>query len=157
MRLPAVALPSKMTTLSGSFSLSIVGMAKNCWTMPELLTTPPPLKVNCDTTDPKLSPTVILKGLPPGLKTMLSTSTGGNTIEVAGALETPKVAMSAEPFGTVAGVQLAAVLQSPVVGLRFQVALPPKATVPKMRDKANAGKRENFISQSQQKVTAISR
>jgi hypothetical protein len=34
------------------------------------------------------------------------------------------VAVSEGPFGTVAGVQLAAVFQSPFVGLRFQVALP---------------------------------
>jgi hypothetical protein len=35
-----------------------------------------------------------------------------------------KVAMSSGPLGTVAGVQLAAVFQSPLAGLRFQVALP---------------------------------
>ena len=32
--------------------------------------------------------------------------------------------VSAGPFGTVAGVQLAAVFQSPLVGLKFHVALP---------------------------------
>jgi hypothetical protein len=35
-----------------------------------------------------------------------------------------KVAISAAPLGTVAGVQFAAVFQSPVAGARFQVALP---------------------------------
>ena len=39
-------------------------------------------------------------------------------------LETSKVAPSSEPLGTVAGVQLAAVFQSPLAGLRFHVALP---------------------------------
>jgi hypothetical protein len=39
-------------------------------------------------------------------------------------LEASKVAISERPSGTVAGVQLAAVFQSPLVGLRFQVALP---------------------------------
>src|SRR6266481_7032044 len=38
--------------------------------------------------------------------------------------ETSKVAMSVAPFGTVWGVQLAAVFQSLVIGLRSQVALP---------------------------------
>jgi hypothetical protein len=32
--------------------------------------------------------------------------------------------MSAVPFGTVLGIQLVAVFQSPLAGLRFQVALP---------------------------------
>src|SRR5262245_29323618 len=48
----------------------------------------------------------------------------------AAALERPKVAVSDGPFGTVCGVQLAAVFQSPLVGLRFQVALPLLACWP---------------------------
>src|SRR5689334_10954384 len=43
-------------------------------------------------------------------------------------LEAPKVATSLGPLGTVAGVQFVAVFQSPLVGLRFQVALPAKAS-----------------------------
>ena len=39
-------------------------------------------------------------------------------------LEVENVAISVKPLGTVCGVQLAAVFQSPLVGLRFQVALP---------------------------------
>jgi hypothetical protein len=39
-------------------------------------------------------------------------------------LDWAKVATSERPFGTVAGVQFAAVFQLPLVGLRFQVALP---------------------------------
>jgi hypothetical protein len=38
-----------------------------------------------------------------------------------------KVATSLEPFGTVEGVQFAAVFQSLLEALRFQVALPAKA------------------------------
>src|SRR2546430_12539658 len=44
-------------------------------------------------------------------------------------LERPKVAVSAGPLGMVGGVQLAAILQSPLVGLRFHVALPANAPV----------------------------
>jgi hypothetical protein len=44
-------------------------------------------------------------------------------------LESAKVAMSAVPFGIVAGVQFAAVFQFPELGLAFQVALPAKAAV----------------------------
>lgn len=36
-----------------------------------------------------------------------------------------KVATSLKPLGTVIGIQLVAVFQCPVGGLRFQVALPP--------------------------------
>ena len=39
-------------------------------------------------------------------------------------LEVANVAISERPFGTVAGVQLVAVFQSPLGGVRFQVALP---------------------------------
>jgi len=41
-------------------------------------------------------------------------------------LERANVAVSAGPLGTVLGVQLAAVFQSSVAGLAFQVALPAK-------------------------------
>ena len=40
--------------------------------------------------------------------------------ETSAVLEAPKVAISERPFGTVAGIQLAAVFQSPLVGLRVQ-------------------------------------
>ena len=48
-------------------------------------------------------------------------------VGIAVRFETPNVAISANPLGTVAGFQLAAVFQSPLVGLRFHVALPEKA------------------------------
>ena len=41
-------------------------------------------------------------------------------------LEAAKVAVSVVEFGTVAGVQLAAVFQSMLIGSRFQVALPAR-------------------------------
>src|SRR6266536_6096303 len=41
-------------------------------------------------------------------------------------MERANVAVSAGPLGTIAGVQLAAVFQSSVAGLAFQVALPAK-------------------------------
>ncbi len=41
-------------------------------------------------------------------------------------LEPPKVAMSEEAFGTVAGTQLVAVFQSPLEGFAAQVALPAR-------------------------------
>ena len=67
--------------------------------------------------------TVIVNALAPGLNTILSTSVKAK-IETPLLLETANVATSAGPFGTVAGVQLAAVFQSPVVGLVLQAALP---------------------------------
>src|SRR5438128_2539451 len=70
--------------------------------------------------------TVMVNGLAPALKAislivMLFES------ETPVLFETAKVATSDSPLGTVAGVQLAAVFQSPVTGLRFQVALPANA------------------------------
>jgi len=43
--------------------------------------------------------------------------------------ERPNVAVSADPFGTVAGVQFAAVFQSPESGLRSHVALPARVAL----------------------------
>jgi hypothetical protein len=48
-------------------------------------------------------------------------------IEIPVVFETPNVAESAGPSGTVAGVQFEAVFQSPEPGLRFHVALPALA------------------------------
>ncbi len=44
-------------------------------------------------------------------------------------LETSNVAVSVRPFGTVLGVQLVAVFQSLLAGLKFHVALPARAHV----------------------------
>jgi hypothetical protein len=47
--------------------------------------------------------------------------------EIAVLLDTAKEAESDSPLGTVAGVQFAAVFQSPLVGFAFHVALPAGA------------------------------
>src|SRR5207302_9791471 len=54
-------------------------------------------------------------------------------------LERTNAAASAEPFGTVAGVQFVAVFQSPEVGLRSQSALPAPAMCATSSSKAHAG------------------
>ena len=93
---------------------------------------------------------VMVNALAPGLKTMLFTSIEA-VIETSVLLETPKVAISFGPFGTVAGVQFAAVFQSPLVGLRFQVALPAWAGafgISKSnphKSRADSGSRGEFI------------
>ncbi len=69
--------------------------------------------------------TAIVNALAPALKAMLFTVAPEVVIPVV--FETSKVAISDGPFGTVAGVQLAAVLQALVAGFRFQVALPARA------------------------------
>ena len=54
--------------------------------------------------------------------------------EMAVFVEVLKVATSDGPLGTVAGVQFAAVFQSPLAGLRFHVALPAEATCAKSKE-----------------------
>src|SRR5262245_43721585 len=95
---------------------------------PELLLIPGPLMVNVTPVETGSGSAVMLKLLAPGLNTISATSviTAENLRPVT--LDPAKVATSVGPFGTVAGVQLTAVFQSPVVGLRFQVALPARAS-----------------------------
>ena len=87
---------------------------------------------------------------------MLSTSMlpDNDTLVV---LETSKVAMSAGPLGTVAGVQFVAVFQSPLVGLRFQVALPANEWAAIKHEKTQMTGKSLFIPRSQQKAARISR
>ncbi len=70
-------------------------------------------------------------------------------VEIPVVFETSKVAMSALALGTVAGVQLAGVFQSLLVGLELQVALPANArcaNVDKLRTaKQSDSKRANFF------------
>jgi hypothetical protein len=68
---------------------------------------------------------MIVNALAPGLNTMPLTS-ALNAMKGRVRLEDANVAVSAGPLGTVVGVQLVAVNQSPVAGLAFQVALPAK-------------------------------
>lgn len=69
--------------------------------------------------------TVIMNGLAPEPNTILITPVLSER-KIAVVLERSKLAVSFGPLGTVAGFQLLAVFQSPLVGMRFQVALPPK-------------------------------
>ena len=89
----------------------------NVCSVPEVFVTPAPLIVKANPGE-----TVTVKALAPGLKIMLSSSISldNATPEI---LESAKVATSLGPLGTVAGVQLAAVFQSLLIGFRFQVAL----------------------------------
>jgi hypothetical protein len=66
----------------------------------------------------------MVKLLAPELKMMPFAVTEAGEIVRLVVLEVPKVAVSLELFGTVAGVQLAGLNQSELTGLRFQVALP---------------------------------
>jgi hypothetical protein len=68
-------------------------------------------------------------GLAPGAKTMSATVTPeytpvGAVSSTPATSDAPNVATSAGPFGTVAGVQFAALFQRFVTGFKFQVALP---------------------------------
>jgi hypothetical protein len=86
--------------------------------MPELFVTPAPAK------ESETAPLAIIENaLAPGLKRTPPTCVTAER-ETLVVLETPKVATSVGLFGTVLGVQLAAVFHSLLVGLRFQVALP---------------------------------
>ncbi len=95
--------------------LSLV--AKFC-PMPESLLTPVPLIVRVTRGSAEM-----VKALAPAVKSIALTSTADLMVRSV-RLETPKVATSDGPFGTVAGVQLPAVFQVPVPGFRFHVALP---------------------------------
>src|SRR6266536_1597129 len=99
-----------------------VSHTKFC-TIPELLVIPAPLIVSSENVP--AGSDVTLYALAPGSKTMLLASMKSER-ETAVKLETPKVAISDGPLGTVAGVQLAAVFQSPLAGSRFHVALPAR-------------------------------
>src|SRR2546430_8860920 len=62
----------------------------------------------------------------PGLKTRLSRLTITSALVTSVTFDAPNVAMSVVEFGTVCGLQLAAVFQSPLVGFVAHVALPAK-------------------------------
>src|SRR5206468_2979259 len=89
------------------------------WSPVELLIMPAPLIVNAK----ELS--VIVNALAPELNTMLFTVIRLER-EMPVMLDVANVAVSVGEFGTVPGVQLAAVFQSPVTGAAFHVALPAK-------------------------------
>src|SRR5438874_11247294 len=71
------------------------------------------------------TPLVMVKADPPALNTIELTSVGSAGVMFL-RCEVAKVAVSAGPFGTVTGVQFTALFQLPLIGLKFQVALPAK-------------------------------
>ena len=97
-----------------------------------------------------------VNALAPGVNAMLFTSID-EAIETLTVLETPKVATSFGPFGTVAGVQFAAVFQSLLIGLELQVALPAKEWTAIKHEQTQMTGKSLFILQSQQKAARISR
>ncbi len=68
----------------------------------------------------------MVKVLAPGLKTISLTFVGADSVTLV-LFDEPKVAVSAAPFGTVAGDQSFTLFQSFVLGFVFQVALPANA------------------------------
>ena len=114
VEVPAVALLLK-TICWGKLKLRVA--TKFC-VVPELFVMPTPLMVSA-----KKGLAVIVKLLAPGAKVIPSTIVFAE-IEMAVVFETANVAVSADPLGTVAGVQFVAVFQSPELGLRSHVALP---------------------------------
>ena len=110
VKLPAVALFMKMIS---------PGPAVKFCTIPELLVMPLPLIVTVGAW------LMSVNGLAPVLNTIPFTSVSAekNTFFVP---ENANVAVSAAPFGIVAGVQFAAVFHVPEPGFAFQVALPAK-------------------------------
>src|SRR5204863_1691235 len=97
--LPAVALLEKMNPLS----LVLFAAARKFSVVPELLVTPAPLTVSLV----EVGAGLIVNALAPELNTMLLTVTLAERA-TAVVLERAKGAISFEPLGTVAGVQLAA-------------------------------------------------
>ena len=110
VKLPAVALFRKFIT---------VGPETKFWVIPELFVMPTPLMVN------EKKGLVIVNALAPGLNTMPLTSV---VAEMTGRLilEVANVAVSADPLGGPPAVQLAALFQSVLAGVAYQVALPAK-------------------------------
>jgi hypothetical protein len=115
--LPAVAWFLKVMPVLKPFP-DTSEFATNFCVNPELFVIPTPLIVSAFS-----GVDVIEYAFAPGLKVISFTSTSAERERVLFP-EAAKLAVSVGPFGTVAGVQLVAVFQSPLVGLRFQVALP---------------------------------
>ena len=90
---------------------------------------------NCDN---NAGSSVVVNGLALWLNTMPATSVLAE-IEIAGVLEASNVAVSAGPLGTVLGIQLVAVFQSPLVGFKVHAALPASA-IRLVRIRINAGR-----------------
>ena len=117
VKLPAVAL--FVNAIAPRLPNPATAVTSFC-VIPELFVIPTPLMVK-----PNVGLAVIVNALAPALNTMPLTSVLSET-ETPVVLEDANVAVSAGLVGTVRGVQLFAVFQSPVAGLAFHVALPAK-------------------------------
>ena len=112
---PAVALFEN--TIVPALPEASTAVTKFC-VAPELFVMPMPLMVSV-----KLGLTVMLYAEAAGVNVMPFTSV---FVEIATSLvfDKPNVATSADPLGTVAGLQFVTVFQSPEAGLRSHIALP---------------------------------
>ena len=137
--LPAVAPLSKSNCPAAN---AIEDVATKFCAACELFITPLPAKLK------KPSGQLNVNALEFALKTILSTWMLPDK-DILVVLETPKVAMSAGPLGTVAGVQFAEVFQSTESGVVFQVALPARA------DCMLANKKSAGIHVTRRKVCSI--
>jgi len=104
--------------------------------IPESFEMPTPLRVSVK---PDLA--VMVKLLAPGAKVIPSTIVFAE-LETAVVFETANVAVSADPFGTVIGVQLLAVFQLPEAGSGSHVALPACAMLASSMSKPQMTMRE---------------
>ena len=86
---------------------------------------PTPLIIKVEGNEPKLV-AVIVNGLGPALNIIPLTSISPSSRSTFVILEIANVAVSPGPSGIVAGVQLEAMNQRPLAGLRIQVALSAK-------------------------------
>ena len=123
VRSPAVALFVNWITPGGPKPYPPLA-TKFCM-ISELLLIPTPLIRKVEGNEPKLI-AVIVNGLAPALNIMALTSKVPSSRSTLVILEAANVAVSPGPKGIVAGVQLEAMNQRPLAGLRFHVALPPK-------------------------------
>jgi len=118
--LPAVALFEN--TIVPALPEASTAVTKFC-VAPELFVMPVPLMVSV-----KLGLTVMVYAEAAGVNVIPLTSVFAE-METFVVFERPNVAVSVEALGTVIGVQLAAVFQSPEPGLRSHIALPAWLTV----------------------------
>src|SRR6266550_6149581 len=119
---PSPALAAFRNSIMPLLPLAEGATVRFCVT-PELLVIPGPLMVNVTLVENGSGSAIMLKLLAPGLNTISATSVISPENLRRVILETANVATSLGPLGTVAGVQLAAVFQSRLVGFILQVAL----------------------------------
>ena len=124
MVIPALAVALLVKSIS--LRLALVAFITRFCVRAELLTIPAPLTVN--TLPGSAIAGLRVNALAPGLKTIPFNSVAPGILILVW-LDCSNVAVSFGPFGTVAGVQFTAVLQSLLIGSKFQVALPARAQI----------------------------